>query len=439
MLPVLAVVVLTALLGVFGAQHHVDTVFDRWLLDAARSLAAQVRFVDNHAVVELSAQSESLLTYDVIDRTSFEVLDGKRYLIGQPGIPLSGEREKSYGPGERAFDSRFDGHEVRVALVQVSGVDGAKASVLVAETFIKRRRARTNLLFTMAPAAALVLLAAFIVGSAVRRTIGTLERIAYGWNQQSHASLDPIPIDNVPRELHLFASALNDLLQRVRSMLERERQFAANVAHQLRTPLAGLRLGMARAAESPDVSSMRAVLNELGETTQRTARLVQQMLLLSRLDPEIRSGLQMVPVNLAELAVEVGETYLDAALHKGIEIELDSTLATTVIQGVPELLGEALGNLIDNAVRYTPSGGRILISIVASPVSMSMSVSDSGPGIPDDERESVMERYVRGRTSRDDGSGLGLAIVKEIADLHRATLSISVGNLGGACVAIEFL
>ncbi len=223
MLPVLAVVVLTALLGFFGAQHHVDTVFDNWLLDAARSLAAQVHFVDNHAEVELSAQSEALLTYDVVDSTSFEVLEGQRFLLGNLGIPLSGDRKKSYGPGESAYDARFGGQNVRVVLVEAKGTNGATVKVLVAETLIKRSRARTDLLWTMAPAAALVLLAAYIMGSAVRRTIGTLERIAAGWSQQSHASLDPIPIDDVPGELLLFASSLNDLLERVRSMLERER------------------------------------------------------------------------------------------------------------------------------------------------------------------------------------------------------------------------
>ncbi len=436
MLPVLAVVVFTALLGVFGAQHHVDTIFDSWLLDAARSLAAQVHFIGHHAQVNLSAQSEALLTYDVVDSTSFEVLEGQQFLLGNPGIPQSGQREKSYGPGESAYDARYGGHDVRVVQVEVKGPNGAVAKVLVAETLIKRGRARTDLLWTMAPAAILVLLAAYIVGSAVRRTIGTLERIATGWNQQSHASLQPVLLDDVPDELMLFASALNDLLERVRAMLERERQFAATVAHQLRTPLAGLRLGMARAAQATDVASMRLVLNELGDTTQRTARLVQQLLLLSRLDPEVKAGMHLAPVAVAKLVEEIGETYLEAALQKGVEIELESTTSTDFVQGVPELLGEALGNLIDNAIRYTPTGGRILISIATSPTRIS--VSDSGPGIPQDERETVVQRFVRGSTSRGEGTGLGFAIVKEIVMLHNATLSIGTGDLGGACVTIEF-
>jgi len=436
MLPVLVIVVMIASLGVFGAQHHVDTVFDRWLLDAARSLAAQVRVVNHRAVIALSAQSEALLTFDVVDRTSFEVLEDNRHVFGQTGIPRSGEHEKSFEQGERVYDSRYQGRDVRVAQVQVASPDGGQVQVLVAETLIKRRSARADLLLTMAPEAALVILAAFIMGLAVRRTIGTLERIASGWNEQSHTSLEPIPIDGVPRELLPFATALNDLLQRVRAMLNRERQFAATVAHQLRTPLAGLRLGMARAAESKDLASMRSVLGELGDTTQRTARLVQQLLSLSRLDPEVRSGLHMVPVSLSDLAAEVGETYLDVALHKRIEIELDSADADVVVQGVPELLSEALGNLIDNALRYTPAGGRIVISVTAWPVCVS--VSDSGAGIPEGERESVLERFVRGSTAHGEGSGLGLAIVKEIASLHGAAVSIAQSAWGGASVTIQF-
>ncbi len=193
---------------------------------------------------------------------------------------------------------------------------------------------------------------------------------------------------------------------------------------------------MARAAQAPDVAGMRSVLNELDDTIQRTARLVQQLLLLSRLDPEVKAGLHMVPIDLAELAEEVGETYLEAALHKGVDVELDTAFTVAKVQGVPELLGEALGNLIDNAIRYTPAGGRILISLASSPTRIS--VSDSGPGIPKDERESVVKRFVRGSTSFGEGTGLGFAIVKEIVMLHQATLSITTGDLGGACVTIAF-
>ncbi|AYH45729.1 sensor histidine kinase [Azoarcus sp. DN11] len=436
MLPVLVIVALTGAFGAYAAQQLMERVFDRWLLDAARSLAGQVQFVDGRASVELSRQAEALITYDVVDRTYFEVTQGGEHLVGQAGVPGQGVREKVYSHNGRTYDARFADEDVRVARVAVAGPGGAEAVVLVAETRIKRERAEEDLLLTMAPVAAFVLIAALIVGFTVRRTMRILERIAARWNERSHAALEPIPLDDMPRELMPFASALNDLLDRIRKMLERERQFAATVAHQLRTPLTGLRLGLARAVDAPDAESMRAVLHELGGTTQRTARLVQQLLALSRLDPEVRADLRLADVDLAALAREVGETYLDAALEKGIELEFESAATTITVKGLPDLLGEALGNLIDNAIRYTPAGGRVLISVSPSPVTVRL--EDSGPGIDGDERDAVFERFVRGRTSTGEGSGLGLAIVKEIAALHGARVSLADSALGGACVAIIF-
>ncbi|MDM0086856.1 MULTISPECIES: sensor histidine kinase [unclassified Variovorax] len=436
MLPVLAIVALTGLLGAFAAQKLVDRVFDRWLLDTARALADQVRVVDGKPVIELSRQAEALLTYDMVDRSYFEVRQDDRHLLGQVGLPLHGDRESTYSMGARAYDARFHGTDVRVAWVPVQRPGAAGLVVLSAETLVKRHRAQGDLFWTMAPIGGLFLVAVLVIGLTVRRTIGPLERIAARWNERSHASLDPIPVDDVPRELMPFASALNDLLLRIRTMLARERQFASTVAHQLRTPLTGLRLGLARAAEAPDTASMRAVVNELGATTQRTARLVQQLLSMGRLDLEGRSDLALVPVDLGALAREVGETYLDAALEKQIELELVSGDAPVRVRGEPDLLGEALGNLIDNAIRCTPAGGSVLISIGRSPPSLG--VADSGPGVPAEQRAAMFERFVRGPEPSGEGTGLGLAIVREIAVLHGAEVQLCDSETGGASVTIRF-
>ncbi len=435
MLPVLAIVALTAVLGTFAAQYLVDRVFDRWLLDTARALAEQVHSVDGRPSIELSRQSEALITYDVVDRTYFEVLQGGQHLLGQRGLPTGGERDHGYGNGGRAYDAVMEGREVRAARVAVEGRETGVV-VLVAETTIKRQRARSDLLWTMAPIGALVFVAALTVGMTVRRTIGPLERIAARWNERSHVSLEPIPMDDVPRELLPFASALNDLLERVRAMLERERQFAATVAHQLRTPLTGLRLGLARAASVDDIGRMRDVLAELGHTTQRTARLVQQLLALSRLDPEHRVGLDIADVDLVALARQVGESYLDAAQARHIELELVADPGAVVVRVQPDLLSEAIGNLLDNAIRYTPTGGRVTLSIDA--VAPAILVSDSGPGIPPAEHEAVFNRFVRGRDAVGDGTGLGLAIVREIALLHGASVHLEGSDAGGTAVRLRF-
>jgi two-component system sensor histidine kinase TctE len=163
---------------------------------------------------------------------------------------------------------------------------------------------------------------------------------------------------------------------------------------------------------------------------------VQQLLAMGRLDPESRVDLNLVDVNLNVLAHEVGETYLEMASEKKIELELVPSEANVVVRGQPDLLSEALGNLIDNAIRYTPPSGSVLISVSASPASIS--VADSGPGVSADQREVIFERFVRGREPTGEGSGLGLAIVKEIALLHGAEVQLTDSELGGANLTICF-
>lgn len=435
MLPVLGIVLASAVLCALGAQFLVDRVFDRWLIGDAHSLAHQVHFDNGNVVATLSAQAEAILTYDEVDLAWYEVRRDGRHLVGREGLPLRGPHERRLPDGTRVYDGEVAGREVRVACVYLA--DGAtQVQVLMSETLNKRRQARRDLLLMLAPVAALVLAATFVIGLVVRRTLQPLERMAARWNEQSQASLEPIQTHGVPTELLPFASALNDLLARVRAMLERERQFAATAAHQLRTPLAGLQLGLARAESAGDLESARGVLRELGRATQRTSRLVQQLLALSRLDPEVGTGLDFTEVDLVELARAVGETCFDAARRKRISLELEERGGPVKVNAQADLLAEAVGNLLDNAIRYTPPGGRVVLAVQDGPPSIS--VSDSGPGIPPEERTLVLQRFARGRHSDGEGSGLGLAIVQEIAALHGAQLEVGDAALGGTCVRLIF-
>nr|WP_240980173.1 sensor histidine kinase [Ramlibacter agri] len=437
MLPVLAIVVISVVVSAFNAHALVERIFDRWLLDAAHSLGSQVRFQGGQASVQLSPQSESVLTYDVVDRIFYEVLQDGRHVAGQPGLPQLGRKATRYRHNSEAFDASYGGIDVRVGRVQVQGPHGDSAVVLVAETRTKRELALRAQVLVFAPVAILAVVAWLVVSSAVRRTLRPLRRMAQAWNDGSHTSLEPMATQDVPRELMPFAVALNDLLARVRELLLRERHFAATAAHQLRTPLAGLQLGLARAAACPDLASTRAALDELASSTQRAARMVQQLLALSRVDPAARGAIEMVDVDLVALAREVGEAYMDAAQARHTTLELDAGEQPVHVQGQPSLLSEALGNLIDNALRYTPPGGRVTISVRPEPPALG--VADSGPGIAADETDKVFDRFVRGRGMTGEGSGLGLAIVKEITALHRAEIVLGRSEeLGGLAVTLRF-
>jgi len=440
MFPVLGIVLLSTLLCGYGAQFIVNRVFDGRLMDAAESVAQQVKAEHGLAHLELTPQARAMLLYDAVDTTSFEVIQGRRVVAGMSGIAESGSNNWTYGDHARVYDGSYLGQPVRIVNITLTSPEAADTHVLLAETLIKRHRARRGLILITVPVGLLVLAAAFAIGQTVRRTIQPIERMAARWNESSATSLNAIPVNDVPRELLPFAAALNKLLERVRYLLERERQFASTAAHQLRTPLAGLQLGLARAAQAQDVESMRGVLAELGATTQRTSRLIQQILALSRLDPEVRGSMETGRVDLVQLTQELGESYADMAFAKQISLELELGHGTRreqlTVRGHHDLLTEALGNILDNAIRYTPERGRVLVSLeVPGPT---VRILDSGPGLDQGEEERVFERFVRGRRGGGDGSGLGLAIAREIATLHGASLVAEPSAMGGACFVLRF-
>jgi len=436
LLPMLILVSGGGALGVYAATRLTSEVFDRWLLDAAVSLAQQVTDDGSGVKVDMPRSSQSMLAYDEIDRTFFAVEDDGRLLLGTAGIAHTGAREAGY-PGGRAYDAEIGGRPVRVAATHPGCARCGGVTVLVAETLRKRERVERSMLWIFSPMLLLLLATMAAILMTVRRTVQPLERLAAQWNRESHESLRPIPAGDLPRELTPFSTALNDLLARIRQMLVRERRFAATAAHQLRTPLAALRLGLDRARRAPDLAATRAVLLELDVSTDHTARMVQQLLLLGRLDPEQYAGSELQPVDLCEVARDVCSAMADIALARNVEIELRAPDGPVTVPGQSELLAEAIANLLDNALKASPARGLVQVTVVAQPPSLE--VRDRGPGIPAHERESVFEHFVRGERATWSGSGLGLSIVRDIARLHRASVTIvDADDAAGTCVSFVF-
>jgi len=436
-IPLLVIVAVVGAMGLVSIGAETSAVFDRWLLDAAVSLADQVRSARGAGAnaVDLPEAARTMLAYDEIDHTWFSVEDRGRVLVGSAGIPAGGVNTAVYRDG-RAYDAVYDGVPVRVAAVKAPCAGCEHVVVLVAETMLKRQRANRVVEWLLAPLALMLGMTCSAIYIAVRRTTRPLEALAEQWSRQAHASLEPIPEGDLPYELTPFAGALNELLARIRGILVRERMFAAAAAHQLRTPLTALRLGMARARNSPDLASARAVLDELTQVTEHTGRLVQQLMLLGRLDPEGRGDVDRAPADLRDVARDVCGLFAEAALdqHVDLELQLPPTPVTVVVRA--ELLAEALANLIDNAMKAAGRKGQVLVAVIESPPGLR--VCDSGPGIKPSERQLIFERYARGSRPRWEGTGLGLAIVHDVAALHGATVTVSDGELGGACFAFEF-
>ncbi len=437
MIPLVLIVAVVGAIGMVSAGSESATVFDSWLLDAAVSLADQVRSGNGSGAnaVDLPEAARTMLAYDEIDHTWFSVSDGGRMLLGSSGIPTRGTNTRAY-PDGRAFDAVYQGAPVRVAAVGAPCVGCEHVVVLVAETTLKRQRSNRVVQWLLMPLGLMLVVTCSAIYIAVRRTVRPLEAMADRWNRQAHASLRPIPEDDLPHELSPFATALNDLLSRIRGILVRERMFAAAAAHQLRTPLTALRLGMTRARNSPDLETARAVLDELMQVTEHTGRLVQQLMLLGRLDPEGRGDVDRAPVDLRDVGRDVCGLFAEVALEQHVDLELQVPAEPVMVVAQSDLLVEAVANLIDNALKAAGRKGQVLVAVIESPPGLR--ICDSGPGIKPSERKAIFERYARGSRPRWEGTGLGLAIVHDVATLHGAVVTVTDGELGGACFAFEF-
>ncbi|MEI7429394.1 MAG: ATP-binding protein, partial [Betaproteobacteria bacterium] len=230
--------------------------------------------------------------------------------------------------------------------------------------------------------------------------------------------------------------SINRLIAKLADAQSTQRRFIANAAHQLRTPLATLQVQTERALREPDRDRLGVALSHVLKAITRSRHLVHQLLTLARSDPTGEQLLEMVSIDLAELARDELEQWADAAIERGIDLGYEGPERDVLISAEPHLLREMIGNLVDNAIRYGHSGGVVTLGLSTSPVRLT--ICDDGPGIPEEERSLVMERFYRRSGAPGDGCGLGLAIAREIAIRHRAALIIS-DNPRGNGTQVEVL
>ncbi|MFA7428661.1 MAG: ATP-binding protein [Rhodospirillaceae bacterium] len=239
----------------------------------------------------------------------------------------------------------------------------------------------------------------------------------------------------VPKEVKPLVTALDGLFERVVDLIERERRFTADAAHEMRTPLAGIRTHAQVALAARDDDERRAALSAVVVGTERVAHLVEQLLMLARLETMPVAG----AVDVGGLAAQmVGEWSADAA-RAGIDLGVTETAAGAVMRGDAHLLSVLLRNLLENALHYVPAGGRIDVAVRRDAGTLELAVLDDGPGIPPDERPKAFDRFHRGLGTGIDGCGLGLSIVARIAELHGAGITLGEGLHGrGLGVRVRF-
>ena len=302
--------------------------------------------------------------------------------------------------------------------------------IQVAQAMALRERAALEVASqTVWPIGLILPVLLLLIYISVRRGLRPLDELAKDVSARSPENLSPVVSRHTPREVQPLVSALNRLLFRLGGTLDNERRFTADAAHELRTPLAAVKIQTQVALLSNDPAMRDHALQKIQAGVDRAGRLVDQLLRLARLDP-----LTALPhrgsVNLLELAEEAIAAIQDSPLKHDHKIRIENRVDRPEVSGDRDLLAVALRNLLDNAVRYTPAGGEITLRIAAEQ-GLALSVRDDGPGVPADELAHLTERFFRANPGQAEGSGLGLAIVSRIAELHCAHLSLANAPSGG--------
>jgi two-component system sensor histidine kinase QseC len=410
------------------AHHEVDEMFDAQLAQTAQTLLARRHDraaggddgdddEDDHNEVEHAAHRYQ-------SRIMFQIWhDDGRLLLRSANAPdrllteQEGFSEIRDGHGHWRVFSLWDEHR--------------RHRVQVAENHeVRDELVGHSALRLLLPALfGLPLLGAW-VWLATRRALRPLDAVAAQIASRQPARLAALVPASAPAEIRPLVEAINDLFGRVEQVLESERRFTADAAHELRTPLAALATQAQVALRARDGDERQHAIDQLIAGSRRAARLVDQLLTLARLDPEAPRPTDHV--QLDRLAEEVCAAHGGQALLKDIALELDAVPAT--VTGNADMLRVLLRNLVDNALRYTPPGGRVTVAVAPN----ELSVTDSGPGIPVEERQRVFDRFHRLAGQETEGSGLGLSIVARIAAMHGAAIGLAGGLDGGLRVDLRF-
>ena len=443
------------------AQGIANKPFDRELGEMVRVLAKEVSVRADvgrpQAVFTLPAGASEILHTDESDEIYYQVLGLRgEHLSGDSALPVPPYDDRG-APGELRYrDEVLNNENVRVAYmwVSVGTRDGVEAPLVqVAETLGKRSRLATEIIKgVILPQFVILPVAVLLVWLALARGIAPLNDLQQRIRKRDANDLSPIDERQAPEEVSPLVRAINDLLARLDQSMRSQKHFLADAAHQLKTPLAGLRTQAELAqrqidAGESDPAALKKTLQQIARSSQSAAHMVNQLLAMARAEDQGIAAQHQI-VNLARLATETVRDFVPRALEKRIDLGYEepevrpaggstrqgapvgATRQGALVRGHALLLRELIRNLVDNALQYTPGGGTVTVRVIDDPFGqvVVLQVEDSGPGIAPAEREKVFQPFYRSLGSQVDGSGLGLAIVREIAQQHAAEITLTDAN-----------
>lgn len=412
--------------------------FDHALEDRVAVLAQQVKQVGGKVVTSTTGAARDMLRADDIDYVYFQVQGPNAELIdGDRSMPLPQDEEKP-APGIIVFrNDTMNGTEIRVAYTYVDlhrwqsnaavPKEAATALVQVGETLEKRAQLANEIIKgVIMPQFIILPIALALVWLALSRGLRPLAELQQRIRNRRPDDLSPIDSGHVPEEISPLVSSLNDLLARLSQSIEMQKRFIADAAHQLKTPLAGMRMQSELALRQTDQDEIHRSLLQLSKSSESATRLVNQLLALAHTENQTPATQPFEPLELSELARNAVQDWVQTSFSYRIDLGFEQPGHPIMISGNPLMLRELLNNLVDNALRYTPPHGCVTVRVRSDEENAQafLEVEDTGPGIPAADRSHIFERFYRILGSNVEGSGLGLAIVKEIVQQHDATIDI---------------
>lgn len=431
MLP-LALTWLAGTLVALGVAHSfTQKAFDRSLQDDAYLLASHVRLQDRQLTLALSAREVTTVLFDPVETMVFAVTSADGTLLaGQPGLPVP---PVSAGAPQH-FDLEYGGKRLRA--VSLHRDLPVPFNVVVAETTtVRSLLLQRLLLLSLGPQILLLVLLALWLRRAVRRDMAPLAQLQQALGQRDANDLEPVSVRASSRELEGMAGAVNSLLGRLARSVRAQREFAGNVAHELRTPLAGIRALAEYGLAQKDPAAWRSQLERISDSQARASRLVDQLLDIA-LAQEAEASLRLGEVALDELVREAVLRFMPRADAAGVDLGALGIDEPTRVTGNLTLIESLLNNLLDNALRYGVDGPinppTVTVAVARSGGEVLLSVQDNGAGMPGEAQARLIERGAQGETGQllGQGAGLGLALVAQYAQLMHARFELGCGPGG---------
>ena len=423
------ILIVSSILFRFAIVEQRDA-FDNALYDSAYSIYQLIQksddSIDNLSLPKnekqfiLNDQSD-VIFYNVVDTTG-KVLNGNND---------AGLMPQTTHPATNPYfrDGTVQNLNVRIVTtlvnIQKNGVE-LPVFIQVAETLNKREALASNVLIDIiVPQLILVLFTIAIIWFGVERGLQPLFDLQAAVSKRSYLDLSAIELPDVPTEVMILVNSVNSLMRQLESVLNAQNRFIADAAHQLRTPLAGAQAQLELALSESKPEQHQQLLERVSASMERLSHTITQLLSLARNQQDASHNMALTPVNLNKIAQEVTTDMVPTAIKKGLDLGFEADSQKTMVLGDSKRLKEMLYNLVDNAVLYTPAGGKVTVKVQREAGEIVLSVIDNGPGIPKAEREKVFERFHRVMGTGQEGSGLGLSIVMEIAQLHQANIEIA--------------